>query len=747
MQANSPTEDQHLWCRGWKYWDESKEPYDANSGTDFIPGTQYESERPFKKICYLFNSAPTLITEDWEADAPWIIGDPGTMLMKFSVVGNSPAYEHIVSSSPEAEPTEFSIEIEGIALSTSPRQRLKFVRSDESCGAAQGEHVDGVGCVGNSCSPGPASSSDSVVQWDGIKITSFATATTYKVCYCAGPCYEPWHYTPVTIDHLTVEAASAHYTIGTPDADGIFDMVVTRPGWNPAWVANHNIHMSQVALKIVAAADDCSSQTATVVWDSFSLGGTRSLDWDSDDTTAAVDAYTNFGSTGSDDTAGTVTFTIDPANFAGGRASGRFRACVVHMDASTNPVDMDFCLFTAGTGGRVCYAKENPVSFNNVLAGSSNAISADSNGPRYYDNAVHISADDHSNYFKVPFPAQTPAAGLHHNQRATIRWDKTDTISLTGTGLTLDTAVHLIFDSDGGCDSTQERATALSVNELGTVATFEVADGLTADDVGTHYLCYASKPIGKVTITGTVDVSRTFVLDPNEESSIEVTGSSLQYSDRIMLIDGDSSCGIASPSTHVEQPHTPCGQTSLETFNMFPPQVFEPAAAAAAEAPEDPAYNNTIYTKVTQTFCPGNNLKASDIGRANGDRFALNRCNASFDPDLAALCANLTVLQELCDLIGDKCQGIDYKESGEFAKGFLNRASCREEVRCRIIYLFRNNCRILNIIFSFRKFLRFNSFIQYKFNDFFQKKMSRSRKDTRRPRKITTCTSSSTPHR
>ncbi len=75
---------------------------------------------------------------------------------------------------------------------------------------------------------------------------------------------------------------------------------------------------------------------------------------------------------------------------------------------------------------------------------------------------------------------------------------------------------------------------------------------------------------GELTVTDRFDLERLWILDPDNVTSVEITGQNLSRTgDRIMFIDCQQSCGSAPPSDAVLRPQTSCGSAELTTYTNF----------------------------------------------------------------------------------------------------------------------------------------------------------------------------------
>jgi hypothetical protein len=113
----------------------------------------------------------------------------------------------------------FTLEISAVGLpydadenyNTAPRQRVKIMEADKDCKEKPPMEVTGIGCtetvrkvvtgkgtreevVYTICSPRPTYADSETLTFGPISISAASEGKEYKVCYCAGQCYEPSSY-------------------------------------------------------------------------------------------------------------------------------------------------------------------------------------------------------------------------------------------------------------------------------------------------------------------------------------------------------------------------------------------------------------------------------------------------------------------------------------------------------------------------------------------------------------------------
>lgn len=311
----------------------------------------------------------------------------------------------------------------------------------------------------------------------------------------------------------------------------------------------------------------------------------------------------------------------------------------------------------------------------------------------------------------------TPPTGFYRNQHFTAKAGKTDaTMVLKGNLDNLQDAKYykLTFVPAGqsctGPNATwtdtsahaQDAVNASSVAASG--ATFENVNA--GDKAGRYAVCvkstdgtgtWTTEEVGDLTVTARADIDWTYVLDPDGDGSVEITGSDLKYeNDRVMITDCQATCGVSSPAEGVFlEGHA----ASLGVANTF---IAQNARFDAASEEGDqrtlvdlPSELRT-YTTVVAHYCRGNNLLEDAVGTASTDTLGYawdHRCSkkcvddgrgnlpaecSSYDTEIAtdgsaayegALCISEAACREVCSLM-QGCYGIDVYSGGNLC--FLN---------------------------------------------------------------------------
>merc|ERR1719235_1152394 len=187
--------------KGCKIWGLYKEQ-DAR----FTPDDQ-EFHDEMHKVCYLMGG-------DWGVAAAkvstWVSDTLGPVLL------SSTATDGL------AEGTSFSLTVHGLHLPTGTSARIKIVETkdqedDMGCSDPPAETVSGIGCSDAAiCSPAPYATTPERATWTGLKIMSTMETEEYTVCYCPGPCYAPYQYTPVP-GSIVVEGSGFMWDIDESD--------------------------------------------------------------------------------------------------------------------------------------------------------------------------------------------------------------------------------------------------------------------------------------------------------------------------------------------------------------------------------------------------------------------------------------------------------------------------------------------------------------------------------------------------
>jgi len=176
-----------------------------------------------------------------------------------------------------------------------------------------------------------------------------------------------------------------------------------------------------------------------------------------------------------------------------------------------------------------------------------------------------------------------------------------------------------------------------------------------------------TKEIGKLVVTSRVTVGRTYVLPPNEDTSIEIGGTGLLTTERIMVVDCGGQCGVAGPTKSEAAP----------ADRATPPVVagvFDDTGA---------------YVSFLGRYCIQHHLGLGETLAAHacaskcmdgcvGDHCHCEGYKAGIDTmDSTALCVTQAKCQDLCDAT-EGCYGIDMHK--DLPRCFLNSDGCASDV-------------------------------------------------------------------
>jgi hypothetical protein len=138
----------------------------------------------------------------------WHTGDTGAVITE------------VVTDPPQVAPREpFSLTVKGLGFPSDAkaldRQRVKVVPEGTSCARGMPpDEVSGVRCTNwFTCAPKPVRSSRKSATWEGLSLAESKDFVAYKVCWCAGECWEGQNWLEAPRRLLTLEAA---YVWGTP---------------------------------------------------------------------------------------------------------------------------------------------------------------------------------------------------------------------------------------------------------------------------------------------------------------------------------------------------------------------------------------------------------------------------------------------------------------------------------------------------------------------------------------------------
>jgi hypothetical protein len=190
-----------------------------------------------------------------------------------------------------------------------------------------------------------------------------------------------------------------------------------------------------------------------------------------------------------------------------------------------------------------------------------------------------------------------------------------------------------------------------------------------------------AKNLGSVYVTKKVDLGVSYVVTPSEETSIELTGSSFESGDRIMVIDCFGTCGFTEASSFVSEP----------TYAVLP-TMDRPAEPEFPMVYPDTSAAKYTYSKIPGKYCPGNLLEDKEELFENHlcykkcyasesctdsscfcDGFILGYDNASS----SSVCLDEEQCQWLCSHT-EGCHSIDMHKTKN--RCFLNSKTCADAV-------------------------------------------------------------------
>merc|ERR1719252_511134 len=220
-------------------------------------------------------------------------------------------------------------------------------------------------------------------------------------------------------------------------------------------------------------------------------------------------------------------------------------------------------------------------------------------------------------------------------------------------------------------------------------------DEIKIEDGGYYTICVtANVPtgyaalVGDITVTQRATIGWTYVLDPEEEGSVEIISQAQTCTsntcknakklnwkkDRIMILDCKATCGISSPAKGVTFEEAPA---MLKEANEFVAQNSMFDGAATARTMVDLPSELRTYTTVKSHFCKGGNIPGSELMDSAADLCVtkcavdstLPGCSDMDTAESGAICLPEAACRELCSLRTD-CFGIDVFLGGN--RCFLN---------------------------------------------------------------------------
>jgi hypothetical protein len=190
------------------------------------------------------------------------------------------------------------------------------------------------------------------------------------------------------------------------------------------------------------------------------------------------------------------------------------------------------------------------------------------------------------------------------------------------------------------------------------------------------------KNLGTVFVTKKADLGVSYVVTPNEEASIELTGEGFESGDRIMVIDCFGTCGFTEGSSYVSAP----------TYAVLPTIDRPSLPQFEMVYPDDSAATYT-YEEIDGKYCPGNMLPVVPDTLHAGHLcykkcYAMESCTdescfcngfiLGYDTeDSTAVCLNVEQCEWLCSQTPG-CHSIDMHKEKD--RCFLNMGTCSDTI-------------------------------------------------------------------
>jgi hypothetical protein len=522
----------------------------------------------------------------------------------------------------------FNLVINGVGLpegSAGLKQRVKLVDKANplGCEAAPPETVSGLGCSDPSiCAPKPSSHDAASATWSNVRIASAKEDTQYLVCYCFGPCYAPWQYVQVPGGAISVTSQHFYWSVEEDKIErDVGSFNLTVQRKSFAGIS----HPETWRVKLVDRNLGCDADESDALSNTRSYASlNHSLDEAFED-----DAETE-----------RAVYTLTAVDSR--LTAGKYLVCFCEVDEADHQDETS-----------PCSAPSYPIASVDSLF-------------------LHIQLTEGD---------FAPPEGVFRNQRFSALNSTGVTIKVEGVGMTADHWDDLVI-VDGPCDTGGVDSTTAPTETSATLITYSV----TAPDAANVYsACIDGNKIGELTVTERAYVGWTYIFDPNQDGSVEITGERLDWqSDRIMLVDCASTCGLASPSQDV---FVGGKQQTLGVVNAMVAKNEQMDAKVEAEA-DMPAATRT-YTTVTDKYCRAGNLNVDSLPEDDQQHQCYAKCaqcNAlgdcpeecdGYSPEhdgmnSQALCLAEPECRRICSELGDVCFGIDmYKYSG---RCYLNLA-------------------------------------------------------------------------
>jgi len=698
-------------CVSWNFYYEQDYNFDATETTHC------------HQMCYLLKE-PMATTRQLDSG-------------NFTAGAVDPVISSVVLEPQEPQSGElFSVHVKGLAIpSHVPSQRIKIVRAEDGCDGIQPAAVVGLGCSDAFiCSPKPTNVSQTEVVFSNIAVLATSATQAYKVCYCGGPCRQPWHYAEIPGFELTMMPARFTFSIeasATVTPNGNADALFSSPS---KLSPNLNRKTGDFALRVdrrafytysdptqwllkivqgdfnpegtgMAAQDHCNAIGPSSMFDNKQYDTGTAAGTDSSTLLTRNSLYTVPNRRAAD--AGTRRLQNHPAD--------AWEVARTAKDQATWEVSINSNDAKATGQYLVCLCEERVLpGFSSQHAGNSGEEPAGLTcGSRWVPvpdtmGRTHLQVMPHAEDLA---PMAGPFTGQRWSRRldwdaGNSRWTGTFKLSMKGYELTEAQLTSLgLFAPGTECPATNAEFSPIVTGATGTVKdestefTFALGGAGVVGFGGYAYqVCLrtgAHNPVavGRLHITKRPHVDRSFVLGTEVDQSIEITGTDLDWRrDRILVVDCQATCGVSGPSNAVQVPKSADEDQPVDVWNRLVP-IIQGTADPWAVTEDKPAVVEEFST-IERRFCVGNNLVITPLD-PNFGLTCSARCAAgtadgctgympAYDVDTSnrALCITRAQCQQACS-ITDGCYGIDMHRVVD--RCYLNMQQCQHQVETGIL--------------------------------------------------------------
>jgi len=215
-----------------------------------------------------------------------------------------------------------------------------------------------------------------------------------------------------------------------------------------------------------------------------------------------------------------------------------------------------------------------------------------------------------------------PPQGFFNNQHFTATAGSAATIVVEGNEVEDTHKLSLKVGSCAGENATFPDSFDMA-SATDSAVTYE--NVMVGDEAGRYRVCIGTEDVGDVTVTARADIGWTYVLDPEGEGSVEVSGTGLNWKyDRIMITDCKATCGVSGPAEGI---FIEGAEATLGGANTYLAQNDLFDAADDERTLVDLPSELRTYTTVVGHYCKGNNLAAAELGPAEAHT-CHNKCAA-----------------------------------------------------------------------------------------------------------------------